>query len=241
MLLKTRGIVLHNVKYADKKIISRIYTREQGIRSYMVNVSSSAKSKLKPALLLPLNQLEMEVFAKENKDLGRISEVRCTYQYTGLGTDMYKNAVASFINEVLYRCIHEQESNPFLFDFIEHSLQWLDVTHEPVYNFHLYFMAELSRYLGFYPQNNYNETENIFDLAEGVFIPFSPAHPDFLTGIQSKDFSDLFSVNLHSIAEYQINREQRLSLLSNLIHYYRLHVPGLKEFKSLAVLQATLS
>src|ERR1700741_511049 len=144
MLLKTKGVVFHNIKYADKKIISKIYTRDHGMQSYMVNVGSSAKSKIKPALLLPLNQLEMEVFSKENKDLGRISEARCFYQYSGLGTDLQKSSIGAFLNEVLYRSIVEEESNPNLFDFIVHTLQWLDVTHEPVSNFHLYFMAELS-------------------------------------------------------------------------------------------------
>lgn len=241
MLLKTRGIVFHNVKYADKKIISKIYTRDFGIKSYMVNVGSSAKSKIKPALLLPLNQLEMEVFAKENQDLGRISEARCFYQYSALGTDMQKNAVAAFLNEVLYRSILEQESNPNLFDFIVHLLQWLDVTHEPVTNFHLYFMAELSRHLGFYPQNNYSAGDHIFDLVEGNFISFFPSHPNYLDKQQAKDFSELFSRNLTDIGAYRISREQRTSLLNNLVHYYRLHVAGLKEIKSLAVLQATFN
>jgi DNA repair protein RecO (recombination protein O) len=241
MLLKTQGIVFHNIKYADKKIISKIYTRDFGMRSYVVNIGSSAKSKIKPALLMPLNQLELEVFAKENKELGRISEARCFYQYATLGLDTEKNSVGAFLNEVLYRSIQEQESNPNLFDFIVHSLQWLDEARGPVMNFHLYFMAELSKHLGFYPQNNYNEEDKVFDMVEGVFISFTPSHPNFLTRQQAMDFSDLFTISLEETQTRRISKEQRMNLLNNLIHYYRLHIAGLKEIKSLAVLQATFN
>jgi len=241
MLLKTKGVVFHNIKYADKKIISKIYTRDHGMQSYMVNVGSSAKSKIKPALLLPLNQLEMEVFSKENKDLGRISEARCFYQYSGLGTDLQKSSIGAFLNEVLYRSIVEEESNPNLFDFIVHTLQWLDVTHEPVSNFHLYFMAELSKHLGFYPQNNYSAGEHTFDMVEGSFISYTPSHPNFLDKQQAKDFSGLFYLTLQNLNDFKVSKEQRIYLLNNLIRYYKLHVAGLKEIKSLAVLQATFN
>ena len=67
MLLKTKGIILHTIKYADKKVICKIYTRDFGVQAYIVNVGNSARSKIKPAILLPLTQLELEVFSKQNK------------------------------------------------------------------------------------------------------------------------------------------------------------------------------
>ncbi len=241
MLFKTKGIILHTIKYGDKKVICKIYTRDFGLQSYMVNVGSSARSKIKPALLLPLNQLELEVFSKQNKDLGRINEARCFYQYSDLSLNMAKNTISVFINEILYRSLHEEESNYELFDFIVHSFQWLDMSTLPVFNFHLFFLAALCKHLGFYPHNNYSSTENVFDLQEGVFIPGIPAHPHYLDKQESKDFSELFSLGLNDLTTYSIHKQQRNTLLNTLIRYYRLHVPGLKEIKSLAVLQATFN
>ena len=169
MLLKTKGIILHTIKYADKKVICKIYTRDFGVQAYMVNVGNSARSKIKPAILLPLTQLELEVFSKQNKDLGRINEVSCFYQYSDLPFNIQKSTIAAFINEILYRSIHEEEANSELFDFIVHSFQWMDMSTLPMYNFHLFFLAALSKHLGFYPQNNYSTSEKIFDLQEGVF------------------------------------------------------------------------
>ena len=47
MLYTTLGIVLHNIKYADKKIISKIYTKDFGLISANVNVGNGPKAKIK--------------------------------------------------------------------------------------------------------------------------------------------------------------------------------------------------
>ena len=241
MLLKTQGIVFRNVKFADKKIISKVYTRSYGLQSFFINLGSSPKSPIKSGLFLPLNQLELEFFFKENQELSRVKEARCFYQYKELDINVYKNAVAVFLNEILYRSIIEQESNPNLFDYIINSFQWLDLTNQSISSFHLCFLAGLSKHLGFYPHSNYSSEDCFFDLREGIFISHTPNHPNYLSGIQAKDFSDLFHINLQTLSSFSIPKENRSNLLNNLIHYYKLHITGLKEIKSLSVLQATFN
>ncbi len=238
MLQKTRGIVLHTLKYADKKVICKIYTREYGLQTYLVNVGSASRSKIKPALLQPLTQLELEVFSRQNREMGRLRELRCFYAYSDLHTNILKNTVATFLNELLYRSIHEEERNEELFEFMIHAFQWLDTSSGPVTHFHLFFMAGLSRLLGFYPHNNYEE-HCFFDLMNGVFLTTAPIHPHYLNHQDSQDFASLFNLNLGEQEKFSLHKTRRMTLLQNLIRYYCLHIPGLKEIKSLAVLQAT--
>ncbi len=61
-LQKTRGIVLHHIKYGDSSIIATVYTETLGRKAFMVSGVHSRKSKLKQALFQPLSLLDMEVW-----------------------------------------------------------------------------------------------------------------------------------------------------------------------------------
>ena len=92
---------MHNVRYGDKKIISKIYTLNWGLQSYLINFGSSSKSKIKLAHVLPLNQVDLEVSNREKNEVNRITEIRVNYLYTDLTQNIYKNCIASFINEII--------------------------------------------------------------------------------------------------------------------------------------------
>src|SRR4028118_475237 len=108
MRVTTQGIILHNVKYADNKLISKIYTKDFGLISFNIHFSSNSKSKIKPALIQPLSQLEIEFSLKENKEIHQLTEARPTYIYNDLSTHFIKLCIAQFINEVLHKCLKEQ-------------------------------------------------------------------------------------------------------------------------------------
>ena len=63
MLHKTRGIVLHSVKYSETSLIVKTYTEAFGIQSYMVKGVRSHRSKMRPILFQPLTLLDMVVWA----------------------------------------------------------------------------------------------------------------------------------------------------------------------------------
>ena len=81
MYTKTRGIVLHTVKYSETSVIAKIYTERFGLVSYIIKGVRSVKSKTKASLLRPLTLLEMEVANRENKQLQFIKEFRRAYNY----------------------------------------------------------------------------------------------------------------------------------------------------------------
>ena len=235
------GIVLSVVKLADKKIICKLYTREHGLRSYLSTVSHSAKSKIKPAHLLALNQVEIIVSERENRDLGRMSEMRCTKLYLQLHLDVKKMSIAVFISELLNKCLRESESNPELFDYITQAMSSLDSETGNVNDFHLEFLLQLSKYLGFFPNNNYSEEEKIFDLMNGIFVATVPSHPHFLKGEEALSFSELIKASESQEIIKSYGTGQRRNALHTLINYYKLHVPGFGELKTIPVLRDTLS
>lgn len=239
MLCKTQGIVLQNIKYADKKVISKIYTRELGIISVNTFVGSASKNKIPISLIQPLSQIEIDISFKENTELHSLKEVKVFYQYEFIYNDIYKICIAQFINEILLKCLKEQTKNTELFDFVASLFQLLDKTQKGYSNTHVYFLFAFCKYLGFQPLNNYSKQYQYFDLLEGKFQEYKIEFPLGLDQHQSFIFKQLFDYNL--MTELVISKADRDMLVEILMLYYKYHFPGFKDLKSYYILKETLN
>lgn len=241
MLYKTRGIVLHTINYSDKSIIAKIYTELFGLQSYMLNGIRGKSSKTKVNLFQPLSLVEMSVIHKERSSLHRISEIRNAQPFTSIPFDIAKSSVALFINEIVYKSIKEEEANPQLFNFLFNSCQMLDLQEDNCSNFHLYFMIELSRYLGFHPGEKEMKGECFFDLKEGIFCKSEPFHSFFLSPGISRSLRDIMNSGYSSLGSLTIPNDIRRELLYKLILYYELHLSSCRDISSHKILEEVLA
>ena len=234
MLFKSEGIVLQNIKYADKKSILKIFTLQHGLTTFFAATGKSPNSKIKNASILPLYQVELSYIFKQNRDVQKLTESSILYIYEGISRDYYKLAIAQFLNEILVKTIKEQLPNEELYHFVTQSYKWLNEATEGVNNFHIFFLLELSKYLGFEPNNNYKKDCCYFDVREGKFTPVALSFPTELTLEQSKLFSEILSKN---VLEISFNRRERNDVLECLLALYKFHVAGFNELKSFEVLK----
>lgn len=239
MLQKTKGIVFQHVQYSETSIIVKIFTEVFGLRSYIVKGIRSKHSKTKLALFQPLNLLDLVVYQKENKSINYLREVKVSFPYHSIPVDMFKRSILLFLDELLVKSIKEESANKALFDWLYHSLTWLDLSDKNLINFHLIFTLQLTRMLGFYPKKTF-ENRNIFDLREGLFTDTKPDHPNFISGEEASKFSGLLETNLESPYNLELTTAERRKLLETLIFYYQLHIPSFGEMKSLKVLKQIL-
>lgn len=237
MLHKTRGIVLHHIKYSETSVIVTIYTESFGRQSYIINGVRSKKAKIKANILQPLFLLDMEVYHKTKRDLQRVKEIQNAFVFSSLPYDIKKSTLAIFIAEILYKTIQEHEANSELFEYLFNSIQVLDLKEKGISNFHIYFLIHLTKFLGFYPDNNYSVTNCYFDLKAGNFVQVKPMHTFYLELDQSKYFSQFlkFSENQHE--NLKLTYDERIVLLENVLDYYTLHNEGVSNIKSLGVLK----
>jgi DNA repair protein RecO (recombination protein O) len=148
--------------------------------------------------------------------------------------DPTKSATVMFLDEILYRSIQDDYSNAELFSFLYDAIVLLDEEVETK-NFHLWFILELSRYYGFYPQNFSDVKHKHFDLAEGVFVAAPPAHPHF-TDSRLTSILDLFVDKVYTeVRAVDMTKADRASLLEALLKYLKLHLENFREIKSLEV------
>lgn len=234
---KSKGIVLNCVKYGDKAVIVQLLTDTLGRQSYIVQGIGSGKGRgSKMALLQPMFTIEFEGLISEKTDLHRMRDVHSGALLQSVPYDIRKSTIALFMAEVLYRLIGESETNQHLFDFIWGSVIALDAMEEGVSNFHLWFLAHISHFLGFAPGNEYIEN-SYFDMREGEYTPIRPLHDKFLNTEYSRLLNDLIECDVEYLGEIGLNRTQRVDMLSGLVDYYTVHLDSIRKVQSIQILQ----
>lgn len=241
MLQVTKGIVLHYFKYSDNSVIIKIFTKHFGIQSYILKEIHLKKNKVQKAYLQPLSIIEIEAYQKENKNLQVVKSIKIESPYQSIPFNVYKSAIAFFVAEFLNKTIREEETNNHLFDFIASSLLILDELNTNFSNFHLVFMAQLTKYFGFQPQLETYKPSHYFNLQEGNFAVFQPNHPFFINKINAILFYQVFKLDLNQLNTLNFNNNQRKEVLAALIDYYSLHINNLSNLKSKKVLEDVFS
>jgi DNA repair protein RecO (recombination protein O) len=226
MLHKTKGIVISFVKYKETSIIVKIYTEAFGIQTYIENGVRSTKGKNKIALFQPLTLLDLVVYHDTKKEINRISEIKCLYPYHTITVDIKKSSIGIFINEVLNNSLKEHSENIPLFNFLEDSLKYLDQHEEQIENFHLYFLINYCFYLGFGPDN---EDDVVSQLQEHA-IPVNNQEKKLIKELIGQDFG----------AKLQISKSLRIKALELMLVYYKIHVEGFGNLRSMSILKEVL-
>jgi len=245
MLHKTRGIVLHHVKYSETSVVAYIYTEAFGRQTYIINGIRSRKSKNRMVLLQPLTLLNMQVYYRPKNTLQRISELNVAVPFNTVFDHPVKSCIVLFLAEILYRSLKQEDPDPALLEYLFNALQYFDIADDQhnTANFHLIFLFYLSRHLGFFPQNNYDETNQLFDLINGKFVMLPPIHKEYLSVDESEIFKLFFDTqnDFTFNANIKINKLLRTKMLDILLRYYSAHIEGLRTIKSLQVLKEVFS
>jgi DNA repair protein RecO (recombination protein O) len=239
MQVTTKAIVLSVLKYGDTSLIVKAFTLSNGLKSYLLKgVLTAKKGKLKSAYFQPLTQLELVANHKNKGTLESIREVRVSYPYQSLHSEISKNAITLFLAEMLANSIQEEECNEGLFYYVESALQWLDANTE-ITNFHIYFLIDLTKYLGFYPDVT-NLSKVHFDLLEGEFTDTITLNP-MITGENLIFFKRFLGTNFEAIHKVKMKKANRQQLLQTIVLYFELHLQGFRKPKSLAILNEVFS
>lgn len=234
MLVSTKAIVISTIKYGDAGVIAKCFTASDGIKSYLLRgILKSKKGKLKIAYFQPLMQLEIIANHKNKGSLEYIKEVKTVYPYASIHTNIVKSSIVLFLSEILNFSIQEEEKNDTLFEFIENALQWLDI-HDEIANFHILFLIQLTKYFGFYPETEHLH-KDYFDLHEGQFFDMSTMN-ECITGKNLTCFKQLLGIKFDEQNTIKLSSYRRNEILAILIQYFKLHLQGFRQPKSMEVL-----
>jgi len=236
MLAKTPALVLGAVKYGDNSIILKTYTREEGIKTFIVGGIHGKKGTIKPSMVQVLSQLSLVYYTHGKGELRRIKEAGMARHYHQLWYDPVKSSLAMFLAEILSHVLKEEETNPSLYNYLINAFIELDEMKEGIGNFHLFFLLRLSRFLGFFPQLP-AANQPFFDLQSGIYSSSSVAHYHFLNIAESELWLKLQEAERRDSLTISITKKERASLLEFMLTYYRLHVTDFGQLRSLEVIK----
>ncbi len=225
MLRKTAGIVLSAIRYKESSIIVKIFSRELGLKPYLVNGVRAPGSRAKTALYQPLTVLDMVVYDKETGGLQRISEARVISANQLIPFDFKRTGIALFMTEVISKSIYENYQNEHLFDFIRKSIAYLDRPDALLSHFPLVFLIEKAKFLGFAPD------QAAGFLAESRSLPFTSAEIEiaepYLQALMSESF----------LCSARLGHALRRKLLDHLLDFYSEHLDNPGQWKSIDILR----
>jgi DNA repair protein RecO (recombination protein O) len=241
MLEKSKGIILHQIKYSDSGIVVQLYTRKFGRQSFLIRGMRNRKTGKHNILFQPLFILDLEISYKESREMNNIKEFSVAYSPYDIYSDIMKSSVAIFLGEFLTSVLREESPHEEMFDYIENSIKYFDRCKEGYANFHIAFLAGLSGFLGFEPGIRNNAGDIFFDMTNGIFVPIPPLHGIYANPEISDILAQVFLTSFDSIRNISLKGIMRNEVLDTLIRYYSLHLSGLKKINSLAILKQVFS
>jgi DNA repair protein RecO (recombination protein O) len=241
MLHKTKGIILHQIKYTDSGVIAQVYTRDFGRVSIMIKGMRSRNSGKHNVLFQPMFILDLELYYKATREMQSLKEFSVSFTPYDIYSDIKKSCVAIFLGEILTSVLREESPHEEMFDFIEESIVYFDKCREGFANFHIAFLAGLSSYLGFEPGPRFEKDDRFFDMVNGIFVPIPPFHGNYVNEEITNILADFFIASYDSIDRISLTGKMRNDVLEALVRFYSLHLPGLKKIKSLEVLKEVFS
>ena len=243
MLHNTKGIVLRVTKYGDTSIILTAYTELFGLQQYIVKGVrvTSKKGANKGVFYQPAAILQMEVYHSPMKQLQMIKDVNWDFVYQNIYSDVLRNAVATYIVEVLQQTM-QPEPHPELFYLIEDTFKQLDKGGPHlVGNLPIYFLIHLSQTMGFGLQGKYSISTPVLDVREGQFVANTPTHPYFLEGAEAQNASTFLQVQFYNdLDTIVLSGAQRKKILELFQLSISWHYKKFSEIKSLPILQEVL-
>jgi len=230
----SRGFVVKSIKNGETSMIVSCYLEDIGLKSFIVKgIYGTKKPKFSKAHFFPLNFISVNYSLIKPDRLSYIKEVKPVFIYKSLHFSIEKSTVIIFLSEILNSVFKEEgEKNQNLFNFLDKSLSWYDAQ-ENCNNFHIKFLIELTRHIGFYP-NIRNQEDKFFNLESGTSSTTNPISK-FIDFEDYELFKQLLGMKFEDLNYVAINKDSRLRLLNHIIDYYSLHLQMFKSPKSIDV------
>lgn len=232
MLVSTPGLVLHTTPYGETSVVARVFTRQLGVKSYMIKGVRTRAGRVKQNMLQPLSPIDMVVYDSHKTTLNHVKEI--SPRRPDLTPTPVGNALRFFMTEVLYKSLQEDQPLPELWDYAEARLDQSS-PHIPVT-----FLLGVATHLGIAPLDNHSTRTPLFDLQEGRFV----AAPTETTLTQP--LSQLLHQYIVQTPELPTSHfvpqpaGLRLALVDALLTYFQLHIASFRHFTSHQILHTIL-
>ncbi|MEI8032465.1 MAG: DNA repair protein RecO [Chlorobiaceae bacterium] len=150
MIVKTRAVILREIKYRDQSKICAIYSREFGKISVIIKGARNPKNKLS-GLFNAGNLVDLVLYKKSNREIQLVSDGNLVSCPMVPEPDMERFAVLYRVIDLIRNTTESDEKNLPLFQLLENTLEKLYGGKAGFRMLYLWFLLRFVSLMGFQP------------------------------------------------------------------------------------------
>ena len=154
MIEKTEGIVLKSIPYKESSNIVQIYTKDWGLKSFIIKGGRKKNAAIHSSLFQPLQLLSLIAYVNPKKNLSQLKEVNILRNLNYIYCNIIKSSLAFFLTEVITLSLKEELKDEDIYSFLYSSIVELNEKEDKeLKDFHLFFLYDFAKALGFEPSH----------------------------------------------------------------------------------------
>lgn len=226
MLQKCEGIVIRTTDYGENNKIVTLYTREWGKIGVMARGAKKPNSRLSAVSQLFTHGYFL---LQKGSGLGSLQQGEMISSMRSIGEDIFLTAYASYIVELTDKCTEDHKPNPFHFELLYQTLNYMNEGYEPDILMNIYEMKMLN-VMGLYPILNQcsvcgsADGHFSFSIREGGFICHRCLHKDpyhfKLSPAAVKLLRLFYHIDLTRLGNISVKQETKDELKKVITAYY---------------------
>ena len=219
MILQTEAVVLHRMKYKNSSLIARIFTKDFGKMSIIMNGVGKQKGNVF-GIIEPPNIIKLNYYQRKQGSLQTCKEVHFLHHTPLIKKDILKLGVALSIVEIVDKTFHECDGNANVYHLINDTLK---IVNDTTYDSRIvlcFFLLKIIEALGFMLDMS-NENSVMVSMNQEIKL--------FLQ-----------SLNKHSIHNINDVKQNNINLIEPIIffeNYIKQHLKLSKDIQSFKMLK----
>ena len=208
MIINTDAIVLHRMKYKNNSLIARIFTKDLGKISIIMNGAGKKKGNMF-SVVEPTNIIKLTYYQRKAGTLQTCKEASFLDNNFLIRNDIIKLSVALSIVEIIDKTFRENDINTELYVLATQTLKKINDVNYDSRLILSFFLINLIRLLGF-----------MLDLNSeyGLEINLNNEIKKFLYDLEQKPINELEKINYENI-----NLSEIITFFENyIIHHLKL-------------------
>lgn len=228
------GIALQTIKYGDKSLILRCLT-ENGIQVFFIKSMLKGNKNRFPFLSYPLSLIECNFLPARSQGLPVALNVQLRETLSNTGYDFRREAIKSFMAEMLIRFVREESCTPELYAFAEEAVHSINQSSSISSAFPVHFGFQLAKHLGFgIGGEDVSKPACSFTPAAGLINGHHAA--GWLDEHESQWLQQLMLLSIQDVLLLKNPKSMSQKTLQVMLRYFKFHFPESNELHSPEIL-----
>lgn len=229
-----RAIILKSINYTETQKVIHVYSLEKG---FLPLITPATVFRRKDNIIHLMQVVEIEYFENEKGYLQKLKTISPVTNNPNLYFDIFKMNIVLLWAEILSLILKGEDKNPDLYDYIVHSIDYLNTTQSDAGNFNLFFLYRLVSFLGFRINADTWKENHVFNISDGSFYPASP-HVAYISGPNTaKIIHTLCCCKPEDLKNIPLNQQSRNILLDVILLFLSTHLNIDFNIKSIQVIR----